>query len=296
LTEICNTGASSTPTGINCTNLIDLSALVPTYLVAIPTDPQGSLSFLDSIIPTAYAITNGTGYLVALNSASKPYLEADNAELNQITTIGNINGVMPDRLAAYWSFDDVGSGTALDSAGTNHGTVSGPTATTGVKSLSNTAYGFDGVSDYIDLTNVAIGQNSSVSFWFKPSSTATSLIFSNNRNLTESFAIFFNGGRLYLTNDSYDGVMSNTTLTTNQWYYAVFNIPSVNDSSTPKLYLNGVNVTSVAHSQTFDPFTATRIGSTSATFCYNGIIDNFRVYNKVLTLDKIMNIYNTEKP
>ena len=150
LTEICNTGASSTPTGIVCTGLVDLSALVPTYLVAIPTDPQGSLSFLDSVIPTAYAITNGTGYLVALNSASKPYLKADNAELTQTVVIGDTSGVLPDYLSS-WSFDDAGSGTALDVMGIRNGTVNGVTATTGVNGLPNTAYAFDGVNDRISF-------------------------------------------------------------------------------------------------------------------------------------------------
>jgi uncharacterized protein (TIGR02145 family) len=89
LTEICNTGASSTPTGISCTGLIDLSALVPTYLVAIPTDPLGStLSFLDKFIPTAYATTNGTGYKVMKDPANKVVLTAFQAENNTIIGIG----------------------------------------------------------------------------------------------------------------------------------------------------------------------------------------------------------------
>jgi prepilin-type N-terminal cleavage/methylation domain-containing protein len=89
LTEICNTGTGTTTHSVNCTGLIDLSALVPTYLVAIPVDPQGStLAFLDSIIPKVYATTNGTGYQVMKDSANKVVLNAPQAENESSIAIG----------------------------------------------------------------------------------------------------------------------------------------------------------------------------------------------------------------
>jgi len=83
LTEICATGASSSPAaGFTCTGLINLSELVPAYLVSIPTDPQGtSISVLDNLIPTAYAAAGGTGYKV-MKSSNKITLMAPNAELS----------------------------------------------------------------------------------------------------------------------------------------------------------------------------------------------------------------------
>ena len=44
LKEICDTGSTSSPSGLLCTGLIDLSELVPTYITAIPKDPQGPLA------------------------------------------------------------------------------------------------------------------------------------------------------------------------------------------------------------------------------------------------------------
>ena len=46
LTEICNTGTESTGHSIDCTGLLDLSALVPDYLSEIPSDPQGVIQIL----------------------------------------------------------------------------------------------------------------------------------------------------------------------------------------------------------------------------------------------------------
>jgi len=89
LTEICNTGSNSTSTGIDCTGLIDLSPLVPTYLTSIPVDPQGStLSFINNLIPKVYATTNGTGYKVMKDTNNKIVLTAPQAELSAFIAIG----------------------------------------------------------------------------------------------------------------------------------------------------------------------------------------------------------------
>jgi prepilin-type N-terminal cleavage/methylation domain-containing protein len=95
LTEICATGASSSPAaGFTCTSLINLSELVPTYMVSMPADPAGASSTL-SLIPTAYANSNGTGYKVAKNSANKIALSAPLAELGRAVEIGTTTATIP---------------------------------------------------------------------------------------------------------------------------------------------------------------------------------------------------------
>src|SRR3989304_2899146 len=85
LTEICDTGATTTPHSIACGTLIDLSPLVPTYITAIPRDPQGSTL---SLIPKAYATTNGTGYKIMRDATNKLVLTAPQAELGTVVAIG----------------------------------------------------------------------------------------------------------------------------------------------------------------------------------------------------------------
>ena len=64
-TEICKTEAAS------CTDLVDLSVLTTdgTYLVSIPTDPQG-------------ASTNGTGYFIMVTN-NRVKVSAPTAELSE---------------------------------------------------------------------------------------------------------------------------------------------------------------------------------------------------------------------
>ena len=62
-TEICTTGGT-------CTGLVDLGVLVPTYIVAMPTDPTGSTA-------------NGTGYNIGTTTGNRIIVSAPSQELNQ---------------------------------------------------------------------------------------------------------------------------------------------------------------------------------------------------------------------
>jgi len=87
LTEICDTGNLPGPqSDVPCVSagLVDLSILVPTYLTAIPKDPQGSLSF----IPTAYASTYGTGYYIGKENR-KVVTSAHQSELSSNIATGD---------------------------------------------------------------------------------------------------------------------------------------------------------------------------------------------------------------
>jgi prepilin-type N-terminal cleavage/methylation domain-containing protein len=77
LTEICDTGSLSTTTGssIDCTGLMDLTPLVPTYITAIPKDPSATT-------------TDRAGYQIVLTN-NKIGLSAP-AELDQTITIGTV--------------------------------------------------------------------------------------------------------------------------------------------------------------------------------------------------------------
>ena len=88
LLEICDTGSlstSSVPAGF-CGYFVNLSALVPTYLTAIPKDPQGSNL---SLIPKAFASANGTGYEIGSDTDGKMMLVAPQAELNTVIAIAS---------------------------------------------------------------------------------------------------------------------------------------------------------------------------------------------------------------
>lgn len=93
LTEICNTGSFSTTTSINgipCGSLVNLSDLVPTYMVSMPVDPQGLvINSSNYFFPTAYAASPaGTGFLIMIDEKNKPVLVSKYYELNDFIAIG----------------------------------------------------------------------------------------------------------------------------------------------------------------------------------------------------------------
>jgi len=87
LTEICDTGTATT--SLTCGSLINLTALVPTYITAIPTDPSGASSTLTLITP-AYAAIGGTGYKLGLSSSTNGKLiaTAPLAEVGEFIALG----------------------------------------------------------------------------------------------------------------------------------------------------------------------------------------------------------------
>ncbi len=85
LKEICDTGTATS--SATCGDLVNLTELVPTYLVAIPVDPSGASSTL-AFIPKAYAATGGTGYKVGTDSSNKIVMTAPLAELDVFIAIG----------------------------------------------------------------------------------------------------------------------------------------------------------------------------------------------------------------
>ena len=104
LMAICPTGASSSPAvGFNCAanNMLNLSELVPTYLVAIPNDP---------------VTTTISGYSVMLAN-NQPVVSAPLAELGVKVAIGNISNSCGDPTkAACWSaqFDNLSWGPSFE--------------------------------------------------------------------------------------------------------------------------------------------------------------------------------------
>ncbi len=75
-TEVCRTGIAST----TCTTagFVDLSMLVPTYVVSIPSDPRGGIN-----------TTYGSGYRINVTSTTsgRILVSAPQAELTQVVSV-----------------------------------------------------------------------------------------------------------------------------------------------------------------------------------------------------------------
>jgi hypothetical protein len=219
----------------------------------------------------------------------------------------NSSLVIPRGLVSYWSFDDAGDSTALDSVGGNDGTVTGATATTSVKGIPNQAYSFDGSNSCVVSTNDYKGPQSvpfSESLWTKSSQISDDiypyLITSGQTNPTDVIQIMVHDawpGRI-LAAVGPDYIQSTNHIDDDVWHMITFTVDVNNLGS---LYIDGVFDTSATMSPAFTTagndltIGCTAWGGTPSQ-SWTGSIDNIRIYRRALTQDDITTIYNTEKP
>jgi len=169
LTEICDTGSvASTTTAVDgtaCGSLVNLSSLVPNYIVAIPKDPQGAIAFLDKIITPAYAAVGGTGYQIMKSSSNKIITKAAKAELDTFIAIGTTTAATstpeaePETYTITYSGNSNTGGTApADQTKTEDVTL---VLRTNSGSLVKTSYAFAGWNTLANGsgTTYAVGAN-----------------------------------------------------------------------------------------------------------------------------------------
>jgi len=207
------------------------------------------------------------------------------------------------KLSAYYPFN----GNAYDeSVNGNIGTVYGASLVPDRFDNVTSAYQFDGIDDYIDIQNytLSIRENLSICFWAK--------------NLDETFTdgnsnfVITKGS--HLTPSWFDYVCSMSTskeyvfsVVNNNNIYHVVSSPVLDDSyhfvvsiydydnSLIKIYLDGVLGQSLFVSGLIDDtndefFIGDFNGSSSVNF-FNGMIDDIRIYERVLSETEIDELY-----
>ncbi len=287
LLEVCDTGATSSPSGITCTNMIDLSELVPVYITAIPKDPQATT-------------TNSAGYKVAKDVTNKLITTAPQAELSVFIAIGTstpvVASTLGDGLIAHYKMNDTNCDTVVDSQG-NHNGSGTCTATTG--KISG-ALSFNGSGNNVNLGDVnnAGFDAYSVSFWLKAGEVPggnngwqfpISNDNSSDNGATLEFAENGNSWARMKTSDNYFD-LTGGTISRDTWYHFIL----IADGSHFTMYTNGVQVAQADYTGTIlgqgqDWYLGRRgnLASNRNYWYYNGKIDDVRIYNRVLTPGEI---------
>ncbi len=198
-------------------------------------------------------------------------------------------------LVGYWSFED-GSGTkATDFSGSgNAGTLTnGPTWVNGKfgKALNLSSAS----SQYALIGNVSALKNSvfTYSAWVNPASISNSMtVFSSGANSTPRIRLDSTSGTISLidTNVVVMGT-SSQSVSANVWTHLAI---SYDASGSYAFYLNGETAGSGTNSQSFSfgsaAFEIGRNGAANNEY-FNGQIDDVRIYNRVLSADEILNLY-----
>jgi hypothetical protein len=223
-------------------------------------------------------------------------------------------------LVGWWGFN----GNAQDGSGNgNHGTVNGATLTTDRFGNQNGAYSFDGVDDYIQVTNSSnlldLTSELSISSWFIANNTSTfnaiiskaSCNHANLKGYVAGLQDFITNGQNpkihfqafpYMSNASPTLPSSLGIISSANWihFVAVYN----HANTVLKYHMNGILIDSIIIA--FDIDTTSLITYFGNHFnqnngncinsCFNGKIDDIGIWNRALSPQEITNLYNSQLP
>jgi hypothetical protein len=245
---------------------------------------------------TKLPVTTGTVYYDNLNLALFDISQDANAQLpSDVDLLG------------YWDFNEGAGGNAFDkSQFGNTGVLMQDTSWRA--GISGTGVEFDGVGDRVVIPNTApidgLGstyKNLTFSFWAWPQvSGASAFLFSKYESGTDKFGLVVLTDGQVRFDIGYNGAAATHTFTdTNvdgddQWYHFALVIDATN--AVVKLYINGIlhpdEYAMGSYASAFENAADFAIGATdTGSAPYNGYIDEFRIYDRVLTELEVQALY-----
>jgi len=229
-----------------------------------------------------------------------------NRALSEEEIQGIYNEQAPSGLIAHYPF----TGSAVDISGNeNHGTVNGATLTEDRFGNMNSAYEFDGVDDWIEISGGVINPSSSGSFvisnWFK----IDTIDIGNNRHLwylgdgVSGYTVVLNfDSTLGFSNTSGSHNIlfySDKKVETDVWHHLVLLIDQVNGVTQMILdndiiAYDSVTVPIIPDSSDLKIGSHLTVNSNAAgSVVFDGSIDDIRIFSKLLNSDEIGSLYSS---
>lgn len=132
----------------------------------------------------------------------------------------------------------------------------------------------------------------SVSVWFNPTNTNAGSLLStyNSTGITAySVNLYINAGSMSAAYNNIQNVGASTSLTVGTWYHAVI---TMNASNGLSLFVNGSQVGStITQTPSINGLMIGSIKDGGASYAFSGYMDDYRIYNRVLTGTEISAIY-----
>lgn len=269
---------ASTPLSNSAISVSGLSSVTVTVNISCPYMSQPDLSRVEVI--------------VQYNNPQQTVRSSTYASSGTSTT---------NSLVGWWKFN----GNANDSSGNgNNGTVSGATLATGQNGVSNGSYSFNGSNTYIDATASGLGGGDiahTISFWIKPValSGASDPFFMGTAadNSSSAFELYSTDTYYYFYNND---IRMGSALSLNVWTLVTGTyIGGGGTTTNKKIYINGALTSSVSSGGKYGqlltlpssaPVGIGRDRGRNTSF-FNGLIDDVRIYNRVLTATEISSLY-----
>ena len=214
------------------------------------------------------------------------------------------NYVPTNGLVAWYGFN----GNANDeSSNTNDGTVNGAILTTDRNGNSNSAYSFNGISDYIRITDVLLpgsANSYSFSYWVNPNSAQSALILSDrygtNCGYKYSSSVLPSNNLGFGMHTAspwiYNSLTSNDIASSSIWTFVVCTYNLTNN--TMELWVNGVSQGTTPSSIWYASSNPTTIGAregcnTPISSFFSGKIDDIGIWNRALSACEIEALYHS---
>jgi hypothetical protein len=204
-------------------------------------------------------------------------------------TVGS--SLLPRGLLGWWT----GDGDASDSAGGHNGTVSGATFTPGIV---NQAFSFDGTDDFINVGNFSLPETFTIAGWINLTGTGHQAILAKDSGVdgmpnSYYFAVEPAGSLVASVRNAageYTQYRTNVpAVSTGSWHHVAVTYNGGAPAGQRMLfYVDGNSVgNSVIQDAGGDPETDavdTTIGTLNGSaWPFSGLLDELRVYNRVLT-------------
>lgn len=199
-------------------------------------------------------------------------------------------------LVAHYPFN----GDATDVIGGNNGTVVGAELTTDRFGNEQSAYQFSGNGDYVAIDHFDLTDTFTITAWVKIDDFSSgNSIFGNypgsyaptegfellaNTNTDKNIKIHTNGRNSTLNAPEID-------LETNKWYFIVASYDGEGNCS---IYANNLLLSSGSNLSNYIPSSSsTKIGASvnSTSNNFSGIIDDLRIYNKVISSEEMNDLF-----
>lgn len=195
------------------------------------------------------------------------------------------------------------NGNANDESGNGYnGTVYGASLTIDRFGKDDKAYNFNGTNNYIEISNTSdlhLQNGFTICVWFKLASGNgdNSLISKHIYGLNSGFALntFGEKARFYVDSGESNGLNTNESYKDNQWHFMTGTFDRT--TKTQILYIDGV----LKNNQTAkylltNNFNITvgnaRTSNGNFSAFYKGLLDDIRIYNKVLSQSEIQSLYH----
>ncbi len=199
---------------------------------------------------------------------------------------------LDNSLIARYGFEQ-GNGTFFsDMTGKNNGTCSGTTCPIYNSSgRFGGAWTFDGVGDYINVTDRILNY-SSFSLWFKTNTSGEGVLIGAFESNTNRVLSVVNSGHLcFASITSGQSTYTSGTYSDGLWHHVVVNITNSTHSI---FYIDGTLATTTQAScgRTSQKLLIGARWLGSASIFFNGSLDEVMIFNRTLSLGEIQSLYN----